>query len=189
MKPLLAGRLRLEPLTRQHAQALYPLLADPRLYAYMDHGPPASEHALADLYGRLEARQSPDGAEQWLNWAVFTEDQRAVGFVQATLFSEHRAWIAYVLGSAHWGQGHGRLSTGAMVGHLASDCGVQQFLACVERANIRSLSLLQHLGFDVAGPEITAAHTLTASEVLLVRSAARSVTTASTLSKQQILEN
>ena len=172
MKALSAGRLRLEPLVRQHAQALYPLLADPRLYVYMDHGPPASEQALADLYGRLETRQSPDGTEQWLNWAVFTEDQRAVGFVQATLFSEHRAWIAYVLGSAHWGQGHGRLSTGAMIDHLASDYGVRQFLACVERANIRSLSLLHHLAFEVAGPEITAAHMLTASEVLLVRSEA-----------------
>ncbi len=169
MKPLTAGRLRLEPLVRQHAQVLYPLLADPLLYVCMDHGPPASEQALADVYTRLEARHSPDGTEQWLNWAVLTEDQQALGFVQATLFGDRQAWIAYVLGREHWGRGHARLCTGAMVDHLATAYGVRQFLACVERANIRSLRLLQGLDFEVAGADIIAAHTLTATEVLLAR--------------------
>jgi RimJ/RimL family protein N-acetyltransferase len=168
VKTLFAGPLRLQPLVRQHAALLYPLLADPLLYTCMDHGPPASEEALAEIYARLETRRSPDGTEQWLNWVVFGADDRPLGFVQATVLSGHRAWVAYVLGRAHWGQGHARLSAGAMVEHLARDHGVRQFLACVERANIRSLSLLHHLNFEVASPAAAASHTLTPTEVLLV---------------------
>lgn len=172
MKPLTAGALRLEPLVRQHAEVLYPLLADPLLYTFMDHGPPASAAALEDVYTRLEARQSPDGSEQWLNWVVLGEGGQALGFVQATLLPDHRAWVAYVLGRAHWGQGHGLASTAAMVEHLQTGYAVRQFLACVERANIRSLRLLQQLGFEVASAATAAAHSLTPTEVLLVRDGA-----------------
>ncbi len=169
MEALAAGALRLEPLQRLHAAALYPLLADPALYTHMDHGPPASEQALADVYARLESRQSPDGTEQWLNWALIAADGQALGFVQATLFGERQAWIAYMLGRAHWCQGHARLGTQAMIEHLHGRCGVQHLLACVERANLRSLGLLHHLGFEVASNVTAQAHTLTPTEVLLER--------------------
>lgn len=169
MKALQAGALRLEPLVQAHAAMLYPLLADPLLYTYMDHGPPASEAALSAVYERLEARQSRDGTEQWLNWVVLDGQQQALGFVQATVLSEHRAWVAYVLGRAHWGRGYGRAATRAMVDHLGSAYGVRQCLACVERANIHSLNLLHHLGFEVADAATAACHTLTPTEVLLLR--------------------
>jgi [ribosomal protein S5]-alanine N-acetyltransferase len=168
MTPLAAGALRLEPLRQPHAAALYPLLADPALYVYMDHGPPASEQALADVYTRLETRQSPDGTEQWLNWVVQAADGQALGFVQATVFGQQQAWVAYVLGRAHWGQGHARLSVAAMLAHLQGEHGVRQCLACVERANARSLRLLQNLGFEVADARTAQAHALTPTEVLLV---------------------
>jgi len=169
MQALQAGALRLEPLVQAHAAALYPLLVNPRLYTYMDHGPPASEAALQAVYAQLEARHSPDGTEQWLNWAVFDNRQQALGFVQATVISGHRAWVAYVLGHSHWGQGHGRAAVRAMVDHLRSAYRVQQCLACVERANIHSLNLLHHLGFEVASAAAAASHTLTPTEVLLLR--------------------
>jgi len=171
MEALQAGMLRLEPLVQAHAAVLYPLLADPRLYTYMDHGPPASEAALQSVYAKLEARHSPDGSEQWLNWAVFDDQSHALGFVQATVLSDQRVWVAYVLGRAHWGQGHGRVATGAMVQHLVTAYGVRQCLACVERANIASLKLLHHLGFEVAGAATAAQHRLTPTEVLLLREA------------------
>lgn len=135
----------------------------------MDHGPPASEDALRGVYEKLQARQSPDGSEQWLNWAVFDAQEQALGFVQATVLADQRAWVAYVLGRAHWGQGHARAATGAMVAHLEQALGVRLSMACVERANMRSLSLLQHLGFDVASAELAAQHSLTATEVMLAR--------------------
>jgi RimJ/RimL family protein N-acetyltransferase len=168
---LQAGALRLQPLVQAHAEALYPLLADPLLYTFMDHGPPASEAALQGVYAKLESRRSPDGTEQWLNWAVFDDQGQALGFVQATVLSGHRAWVAYVLGRAHWGRGHARAATAAMLSHLGQDHGVRHCLACVERANIRSLSLLHHLGFEVADEATAAQQALTPTEVLLVRAA------------------
>lgn len=169
MQALQAGTLRLEPLVQAHAAALYPLLADPLLYTWVDHGPPASEAALQAVYARWEARRSPDGSEQWLNWVVFNARQQALGFVQATVLDGQRAWVAYMLGRAHWGQGHGRAATAALVEHLAKAHGVRHCLACVERGNLRSLRLLQLLGFEVADAATAAQHGLSPSEVLLVR--------------------
>jgi RimJ/RimL family protein N-acetyltransferase len=170
---LRAPGLRLEPLQRQHAAALFPLLSDPLLYTHLDYGPPPSLAHLENLYQRLEARRSPDGAETWLNWAVMDERHGAgIGYVQATVIAGGRAWVAYVLGRAHWGRGHGRASTAAMIEHLAREYGVMQCLACAERANRRSLALLESLGFRPASPDEAAKHELSASEVLYLRSTA-----------------
>lgn len=62
--------LVLEPLAASHARSLYPSLLDERLYRYIPQDPPVSEQALRERYCRLETRQSPDGREVWLNWAM-----------------------------------------------------------------------------------------------------------------------
>ena len=171
MQPLAADGLRLEPLTQSHATALYPLLADPELYRYMDYGPPQSVQALAQVYRQLEARHSPDGAEVWLNWVVMASDDVPVGVVQATVMAGHRSWVAYVFGRRYWGQGYGRMATAAMLAHLAQAYAVTQFLATVERAHARSLHLLHALGFEVAADDLADSYGLSPSEVLLVREA------------------
>ena len=71
MQTLHTERPRLEPLRRAHAPAMFPLLQDPTIYTHLDHGPPPSLEHLEGVYTRLEARRSPDGREQWLNWIVF----------------------------------------------------------------------------------------------------------------------
>jgi RimJ/RimL family protein N-acetyltransferase len=169
MKAISAGRLQLEPLARHHAEVMYPLLSDPRIYEFLDYGPPPSPEHLVNVYRQLEERHSPDGSEQWLNWVVLAHGGIAVGYVQATVISGHRAWVAFVLGPDYWGRGYGRASTGAMLEHLAREHGVTQFLACAERGNIRSLALLRSLSFELASPEQAAQHALTNTEILLVR--------------------
>ena len=67
MRPLYADPLVLEPLVAAHAEAMYPLLADPELHRYMDFGPPPSAADLERGYRKLESRRSADGREQWLN--------------------------------------------------------------------------------------------------------------------------
>jgi [ribosomal protein S5]-alanine N-acetyltransferase len=66
MRLLLTERLILEPLRVHHADALFHVLADPAIYTH-EGQPPVSLDALRARYGRLEARVSSDGAEQWLN--------------------------------------------------------------------------------------------------------------------------
>ena len=169
MQTLHAGPLVLEPLTADHAEAMYPLLAEPALYAHLDHGPPTSAADLARGYRKLESRRSPDGSEQWLNWVLRAPDGALAGFVQATVLPTRSAWVAYVVGRAFWGRGWGRTATAAMIDHLGRDAGVRRFLACVEAANTPSIVLLGQLGFRLAGADEAAPHRLSPSERLYLR--------------------
>lgn len=93
------SRLQLELLRETHAEELFDLYSDPRLYTFTPQDPPASLEALAARYRFLEARQSPDGSEQWLNWAVRVKlTQSCIGCVQITLSQDGRAQLAYDIG-------------------------------------------------------------------------------------------
>ena len=149
MQTLVTSRLRLEPLRVAHADALYPMLCDPRQLEYLDHGPPASLDALRERHRKLESRRSADGSEHWLNWAIVPRegDANAIGFVQATVQADRRAWVAYQVAHARWGQGIASEATRAMVEHLIAHYAVTQCLATVDQRNERSWRLLVRLGF------------------------------------------
>lgn len=158
MQALATPRLALEPLVAAHADALYPVLADARQLAYLDHGPPASLEALRERYRRLESRCSADGSEQWLNWALRRgEGGDVIGYVQATVLPGRRAWVAYEVGHAWWGCGYASEATRAMVEHLGAQYGVTRWLATVDRRNERSWRLLERLGFQRAADDEAAA--------------------------------
>ena len=167
MDTLMTARLLLEPLTRDHAAAMYEILRDPELYAYLDYGPPPSLDHLRGVYAQLEARVSPDGSELWLNWVVRPQDGAPVGFVQATVAGAE-AWVAYVLARASWGNGYAGEATQAMIDHLRSACGVTRFLATTEAENGQSIRLLERLGFRTATEAETREHELSATELLFV---------------------
>jgi len=169
MQTLRTEHLLLEPLRREHAPAMFPLLQDPTLYTWVDHGPPPLLEHLDGRYARLQQRRSPDGREQWLNWIVFALQAPAqpMGVVQATVLAGGRAWVAYEFAAPYRGRGHAREAVQAMLAELAASFGVQRFQATVEAQNQRSIHLLQRLGFHEAAPEgIT---TLTPTERLYLR--------------------
>src|ERR1700720_3323158 len=63
------ARLDIEPLRSMHAPALFPVLADPRIYAYVPDRLDETVESLADRFAILE-RGAPAGTpEVWLNWA------------------------------------------------------------------------------------------------------------------------
>ena len=142
------ARLLLEPLTVAHAPAMLALLGDPAIYTYLDYGPPASLEHLQRVYAQLETRRSPDGSEEWLNWIV-VRDGAPVGLVQATIYADGSANVAYVFGSAHWGQGYAFEAVTAMLAAL-DGC---KFFATVDPRNARSIRLLERLGFRYVGGE------------------------------------
>ena len=172
MQALVTPRLRLEPLRAAHADALYPVLIDPRQLEYLDGGPPASLEALRERYIKLESRRSPDGREQWLNWALLPRSgsgSHAIGFVQATVLEDHRAWVAYEVAHAFWGQGLATEATRAMVEHLGAHYGVARCMATVDRRNERSWRLLERLGFRRAADAEANAQQVQAGDHLYLR--------------------
>ena len=171
MQTLQTSRLVLEPLVAAHADALYPMLCDPRQLEYLDHGAPASLEALRERHRKLESRRSGDGLEHWLNWAIVLRegDANAIGFVQATVQPDHRAWVAYQVTHARWGQGIATKATRAMIEHLISRYAVKQCMATVDQRNERSWRLLERLGFVRADATQTAAMYIQAGDWLYLR--------------------
>jgi RimJ/RimL family protein N-acetyltransferase len=171
VQALFTQRLTLEPLLATHADALFPILADPRQSEFLDEGAPASLEALRERYRRLETRRSGDGSEQWLNWALLRRggDGMAVGFVQATVLADHHAWVAYEVAHALWGQGLATEATRAMIEQLIAHYAVTQCMATVDKRNKRSWRLLERLVFRRAAAHEAAAMDVQAGDWLYLR--------------------
>jgi [ribosomal protein S5]-alanine N-acetyltransferase len=145
---VITPRLRLEPLLPEHADAMFEGLRDRRLYAYTPDDPPASVDALRARYERLATRRSPDGSEDWLNWAIADRRSGAyLGYAQATVRGDASASVAYVLFADAWGNGYAREAMRAVLRHLAERHGCRRADASVEPENGRSIAVLEALGF------------------------------------------
>jgi [ribosomal protein S5]-alanine N-acetyltransferase len=147
-EPLVTARLMLEPLAVSHAQTLYPLLRDKRLYTYIPQEPPASVEALAARYTRLAARHSPDGRQLWLNWAArLHTGPDYVGTFEATVEPDQTAFLAYMIFPTHQRQGYAREGCMLVLEHLARDYHVRLVVAEIDTRNRGSIGVVESLGF------------------------------------------
>jgi hypothetical protein len=170
MNTLRAGSVVLEPLEQRHAGEMFVVLSDPEIHRFTDLAPPESLEHLRTTYALLEGRASPDGKERWLNW-IMVLDGRCIGVVQATVLANGQAWVAYQLARAMQRRGIARASVQAMLDELRSRCGVREFMACVEAENLRSVRLLDALGFHEATADERRGHALEPTERLFLRAA------------------
>jgi ribosomal-protein-alanine N-acetyltransferase len=127
---------------------MFGLLAEPDVWSYTDSEPPASVEELAARHRRLESRQSPDGTELWLNWAV-RYGSELIGFVQATVRPDRRIDLAYVIGKRFWGRGFATDAARTMVDFLDAAFPGADMIASVDHRNTASLKLLSRLGLIV----------------------------------------
>ncbi len=168
MNTLIADLCILEPQEASHAHEMFKVLSDPAIYEFENEAPP-SQDWLAERFKRLEARQSPDGGEQWLNWVVRLASEELAGYVQATVFENGLCYIAYELSSKYWRQGLGRSAVTAVLRELASSYRVDKVLAVLKAQNFRSHALLCNLGFAPAPGEVIALVNPEADEVVMLK--------------------
>ena len=168
MNTIETGSLTLEPVVAAHAAQMFVVLSDPAIYEY-ENEPPQSLEGLRETYAEREARWSPNRQEQWLNWVIRLPTSQLIGYVQATIYPSGRAAIAYELSSAYWGRGLARQAVQAMISELVENYQVRALSAVLKRANLRSLRLLQRLGFTLASGEEHAAAQVERDEFLMRR--------------------
>jgi [ribosomal protein S5]-alanine N-acetyltransferase len=166
MRAVVTDSLTLEPQTAAHAEEMFAILSDPAIYEYENEPPPSPEW-LHVRFRKLETRRSGDGQEQWLNWVIRLPTSMLIGYVQATILPDGRAAIAYVLSSAYWGRGLARRAVDAMLSELVEQYGVRSFFAVLKRENVRSVRLLERLGFSPASPEQHVMHQVDTGELLM----------------------
>lgn len=143
------SRLWLEPLRPSHASVLYEFLQSPAIYTFIPEDPPASLEALAMRYQRLSSRRSPDGQEIWLNWAMRQRREEAyVGILQATVYPDANAHLAYTLFPLFWKQGYAREGCKRVLDLLFKDYQVHLIVAEIDTRNVASIKLIESLGFQ-----------------------------------------
>lgn len=139
-------RLRIEPLAPGHATDLFDALQAPGLYAFIPDHPPESRDALRRRFERLA--RGGEGDETWRNWVLFLRDgRRPVGTLQATIYSDARAAIAYSISPPFWRDGFGMEAVRWMLGHLHATDGVRLAEAVIDTENRASIGLVRRLGF------------------------------------------
>jgi len=162
-------RLTLEPQRAIHAEAMFEVLSDPAIYEH-ENAPPKSLAALRERFVKLETRRSGDGRDLWLNWVLRERSAGAlIGYVQATVHADGQAFVAYELGSTHWGRGLGSEAVAALIDELRASFGVHTALAVFKRSNRRSRRLLEALGFASPDPQHALGWPVEADEDLLLR--------------------
>jgi len=160
--------LTLEPQIAAHAEQMFVVLSDPAIYQF-ENEPPPSLDWLRTRFTKLETRRSADGHEQWLNWVIRLPTSELAGYVQATVYPEGRAGIAYQLSRAYWGQALAREAVKAMISELVEHYEVHSLFAVLKSENRRSMRLLEHLGFSLASAEQHVTHRVDFGEVLMHR--------------------
>lgn len=128
-----------------HARGLFDALTDPRIYEFLDGGPPKDAQSITKRITR-QAKGPIDGHEVWLNWSIF-QAGHIVGLTQATITPDGQADIAYVLSPKAWGHGVAETATRLMIDELIRDHGVTRLVADTDQANAPSQRLLARLGF------------------------------------------
>ena len=168
MRIIKTAGLTLEPQAATHAEEMFAVLSDPAIYE-LENEPPPSLEWLRARFTKLESRLSADGQEQWLNWVIRVPTSELVGYVQATVRPDGHAAIAYELSSAYWGRGLARQAVQAMISELVEHYQVRRLSAVLKRGNLRSMRLVEHLGFSLASPEEHAKQRVETGEVLMRR--------------------
>jgi RimJ/RimL family protein N-acetyltransferase len=144
---LATERLHLEPLRVSDAQEMVRVLADEPLYVFIGGTAPT----LDELVARYERQVSGPGTadQKWLNWIVRRKgDDRAVGFVQATLTRQPGGWVAelaWLIGLEHQGAGLATEAAAAAQRELR-DRGVIEFRAHIADDNKASVAVATRLG-------------------------------------------
>ena len=139
----------LEPLQISHALALYEPLQSVALYEYIPLNPPASLEALANRYQWLSSRRSPDEQEAWLNWAMRERrENKYVGTLEATVYPDVTASLAYIVFPVFWRQGYAREGCGRILDLLCKDYQIHTVSAQIDTRNTASITLIESLGFQ-----------------------------------------
>jgi RimJ/RimL family protein N-acetyltransferase len=146
------ARLTIEPLGHEHAEGLFAALDDNRVGTFIGGADVTTVEALHDRIDGSIGPAWPTG--HWHNWvARRSDDSVIVGRLEATTYGETRptgkwAEVAYLFGPAFWGRGYAIEGVSWMLDHLRDELVVEEIWAAVHPGNVRSIRLLERLGFE-----------------------------------------
>jgi ribosomal-protein-alanine N-acetyltransferase len=145
-----ASRVSLRPVTEKDLDSLYAVFSDPEVMRYSGSfmkDPREVKDFLAEVIEELRRRQC-------IQWGIArrTDDQIIghLAFFNLDL-AARKAEIGFSLGRAHWGMGYMQEALQAAIGYGFNEMDLRRIEADVDPRNLRSIRLLERLGFQKEG--------------------------------------
>jgi len=144
-------RVRLRPIGREDAAALFAMYADPQTARYLPR-PPLTDIAQAEEMVAKALAGYEDGSS--LQLAIERNSDRAfLGVCLLFRFDRQsaRAEIGYSLAREHWSRGYMAEALPALVDHGFGALGLNRLEADIDPRNAASARVLRRLGFQREG--------------------------------------
>jgi RimJ/RimL family protein N-acetyltransferase len=142
----LTARLRLEPISPQHAESLWRLLQDPAVAAW--YGDWTREMARREA-ARIAGLWVTDGVHKWMAYDRLTGDligRGGLSWVQ--LEGRNRLEIGWVLHGRYWGHGYATEIGHAGIALAFEELDEAEIVSYTEARNTRSRAVMERLGFQ-----------------------------------------
>ncbi len=148
---LLSERIKLVQSERKHAPALFAFWSDPEVTRYMNIETFTSvEEAITmiDLLNKLEAKKQAN--RYTIMMGKSEEIIGSCGFNYLD-YDNEKAEVGYDLGKEYWGRGLASEVVTMMLKYGFQELHLNRIEAKVAPANVRSIRLLERLGFSYEG--------------------------------------
>lgn len=144
-------RMTLRPLTHDDIASMHALMSDADVMAYWDvvavEDPVLTGKIIDNQLAAMER-----GAT--FSWAMIRNaDQSFIGCCDVSEIDRwhHRAEIGFIIGKCYWGDGLTFEAMQAVIDHAAQHLRLKRLCARAHLGNVRSLRLLEKLGFQQEG--------------------------------------
>lgn len=146
-----AERVRLRWLEPRDVVALFEVFSDRETMRFWSSPAMTNPDEAEALWAEINACFLQRTLFQW--GIARVEDDVVIGtctLAQVTA-AHRRAEIGFALGSAHWGQGFAREAVGRLVAYAFDDLALHRLEADADPRNLRSIALLERVGFVQEG--------------------------------------
>ncbi|WP_199311520.1 GNAT family N-acetyltransferase [Anabaena subtropica] len=141
--------LRLEKVTEQHAQIIYPYISDPQMYKYIEEPIPTLREVQHNFrFAALE--KSPDNETMtWLKWVAVTTHNQYVGMVEIGIFDDLYAEIGLMTFAPFQKQGYAPLYCSLAIAQTQKRFPLSSLHALINEYNLASCKVVEKLGFKL----------------------------------------
>jgi ribosomal-protein-alanine N-acetyltransferase len=144
-------RLSLRPLAAADALAIHAMMSDAEVMAYWDTATIEDPAQTAEMVERQLADVALEFARYWA--VERAADGAFVGVCDLSEIDRRhaRAEVGFIVGRAYWGEGYTFEAMHAIIGYAAQGLRLKRLQARVHLGNVRSMRLLERLGFEREG--------------------------------------
>lgn len=141
--------LRLEKVTEQHAQILYPYISNPKIYEYLEESiPTILEFQQQFQFAALE--KSPDNETMvWLKWVAATPQNQYVGLMEIGIFDDQYAEIGFMTFVGFQKRGYAPIYCSLAIKEAKQRFQLSALHASVNEYNLASRKVVERLGFNL----------------------------------------